>query len=298
MRIVSLIASATETVCALGGEGLLVGRSHECDFPATVRALPICTEPKFDISGSSGEIDRRVKEALRDSVSVYRVFPEMLDALAPDVIVTQAHCDVCAVSLRDVELAASKMVRSRPRVVALMPNALVDVYADIHRVAEAMEVPHRGRELVVAMQERMMLTVPPRRPTIACIEWIDPLMAAGNWMPELVSLAGGDNLFGEAGRHSPFFQWDELLRADPDAIVVLPCGFDIPRTRAEMPTLTAKPGWLDLKAVRNGRVFLGDGNAYFNRPGPRLVDSFEMLAEILHPGQFAFGRVGIEPFES
>ena len=296
MRIVSLIASATETVCALGGEGFLVGRSHECDFPATVRTLPICTEPKFDITGSSGEIDRRVKEALRDSVSVYRVFPEMLDALAPDVIVTQAHCDVCAVSLRDVELAASKMVRSRPRVVALMPNALIDVYADIHRVAEAMEVPHRGRELVVAMQERMKLRDPPRRPTIACIEWIDPLMAAGNWMPELVSLAGGDNLFGKAGRHSPFFEWDDLLRADPDAIVVLPCGFDIPRTRAEMPTLTAKPGWLDLKAVRNGRVFLGDGNAYFNRPGPRLVDSFEMLAEILHPGQFAFGRAGIEPF--
>ena len=296
MRIVSLIASATETVCALGGEGLLVGRSHECDFPATVRTLPICTEPKFDITGSSGEIDRRVKEALRDSVSVYRVFPEMLDALAPDVIVTQAHCDVCAVSLRDVELAASKMVRSRPRVVALMPNALVDVYADIHRVAAAMEMPHRGRELVVAMQERMKLTDPPRRPTIACIEWIDPLMAAGNWMPELVSLAGGDNLFGKAGRHSPFFEWDDLLRADPDAIVVLPCGFDIPRTRAEMPTLTAKPGWLDLKAVRDGRVFLGDGNAFFNRPGPRLVDSFEMLAEILHPGQFAFGRAGIEPF--
>ena len=296
MRIVSLIASATETVCALGGEGFLVGRSHECDFPATVRTLPICTEPKFDITGSSGEIDRRVKEALRDSVSVYRVFPEMLDALAPDVIVTQAHCDVCAVSLRDVELAASKMVRSRPRVVALMPNALVDVYADIHRVAAAMEMPHRGRELVVAMQERMKLTDPPRRPTIACIEWIDPLMAAGNWMPELVSLAGGDNLFGKAGRHSPFFEWDDLLRADPDAIVVLPCGFDIPRTRAEMPTLTAKPGWLDLKAVRDGRVFLGDGNAYFNRPGPRLVDSFEMLAEILHPGQFAFGRAGIEPF--
>ncbi len=298
MRVVSLIASATETVCALGCEQLLVGRSHECDFPESVRALPICTEPKFDTSGSSGEIDRRVKEALRDSVSVYRVFPEMLDALAPDVIVTQAHCDVCAVSLRDVELAASKMVRSRPRVVALMPNALVDVYADIHRVAEALEVPQRGQELVVAMQARMKLPSPSRRPTIACIEWIEPLMAAGNWMPELVSLAGGINLFGEAGRHSPFFQWDDLLRADPDAIVVLPCGFDIPRTRAEMPTLTANPGWRDLNAVRTGRVFLGDGNAYFNRPGPRLVDSFEMLSEILHPGEFALGHAGIEPFKS
>jgi iron complex transport system substrate-binding protein len=132
------------------------------------------------------------------------------------------------------------------------------------------------------------------RPTVACIEWIDPLMAAGNWMPELVALAGGTNLFGEAGAHSPFFTWDDLRRADPDAIVVLPCGFDIPRTRAELPTLTAKPGWADLKAVRTGRVFVGDGNAFLNRPGPRLVESLELLAGVLHPEAFPFGREGIE----
>jgi iron complex transport system substrate-binding protein len=299
MRVVSLIASATETVCALGCEGWLVGRSHECDFPPAVRALPACTEPKFDVSGSSVEIDRRVKDALRESASVYRVFAEVLDELAPDVIVTQAHCDVCAVSLRDVEEAASKMVRSRPRVVALMPNTLADVLDGIRRVADALGVPDRGRRLVADVQARMNAVAErvarqEARPTIACIEWIEPLMAAGNWMPELVAMAGGTNLFGEAGAHSPFFAWDDLRRADPDAIVVLPCGFDIPRTRAELPTLTAKLGWADLTAVRTGRVFVGDGNAFFNRPGPRLVESLELLAGVLHPEVFPLGQEGIE----
>jgi len=298
MRVVSLIASATETVCALGCERLLVGRSHECDFPPSVRHLSVCTEPKFDISGTSAEIDRRVKDVLRDSLSVYRVFADVLDDLAPDVVLTQAHCEVCAVSLRDVEEVAAKMLRSRPRVVSLMPNSLADVFADVQRVADAIEFPAAGRELVANMQSRMRAVserAPAARPTVACVEWIDPLMAAGNWMPELVERAGGRNLFGEAGAHSPYFTWDQLRTADPDVIVVVPCGFDLLRTRSEMPALTAKPDWAELRAVRTGRVYVGDGNAYFNRPGPRLVDSMEMLAHVIHPGVYPYTHTGMEP---
>jgi iron complex transport system substrate-binding protein len=299
MRIVSLISSATEILCALGLGDRLVGRSHECDFPEWVKQLPVCTEPKFDVTGSSADIDRRVKESLRDSLSVYRVFPEVLQKLQPDLIVTQAQCDVCAVSYRDVEAAVCEMVGSRPRIVSLVPNCLADVWTDIRSVAEAAGVSAQGEALVADMQTRMEAISMRanhwgRKPTVACIEWIDPLMAAGNWMPELVAMGGGINLFGEAGKHSPWMSWDDLVRHDPDVIVVMPCGFDLSRTRAEMPSLTRREDWPRLKAVRNGRAFVTDGNAYFNRPGPRLVDALEMLAEAIVPGAFSFGHAGIE----
>src|SRR5262245_21651601 len=236
MRIVSLISSATEIVCALGLGDRLVGRSHECDFPDWVKSLPVCTEPKFDVHGSSAEIDRRVKDTLRDSVSVYRVFADILQQLQPDLIVTQSQCDVCAVSLRDVEAAVCGFVGSQPRIVSLVPNCLADVWADIRRVAEAAGASERGEDLVADMQTRMEMIsnrANPwgRKPTVACVEWIDPLMAAGNWVPELVTMAGGINLFGEAGKHAPWMSWDEMVRQDPDVIVVMPCGFDLARTR-------------------------------------------------------------------
>ena len=219
-RIVSLIASATEIVCALGFEGQLVGRSHECDFPESVRRLPVCTAPKFDVEGSSCEIDQRVKALLRDALSVYRVDEQRLRELEPDVIVTQSQCDVCAVSLRDVERAVCSWLSACPRLVSLQPNALADVWTDIEHVAEALDVRERGDELIRSLQGRMGAIAGrsqslPSRPTVACIEWIDPLMAAGNWMPELVEMAGGVNLFGEAGKHSPWMTWDELVEARP-----------------------------------------------------------------------------------
>jgi iron complex transport system substrate-binding protein len=296
-RIVSLIASATEIVCALGSEDQLVGRSHECDFPPAVRRLPVCTEPKSNVEGSSYQIDERVKAILQESLSVYRVDAEKLRELEPDVIVTQAQCEVCAVSLREVERVVCGWLHACPRLVSLTPNALADVWADIERVAEALDVPDRGTALVRRLQDRMQVIADRARPlsprsTVACVEWIEPLMAAGNWMPELVERAGGVNLFGAAGKHSPWMSWEELRRADPDVILVVPCGFDIDRTRREMPALTAKPEWPGLRAVRAGRVFLGDGNQYFNRPGPRLVESFEILAELLHPDAFHFGHEG------
>jgi iron complex transport system substrate-binding protein len=296
-RVVSLIASATEIVCALGCEDQLVGRSHECDFPPSVQRLPVCTAPKFDVHGTSAEIDRRVKEVLQQALSVYRVEADRLRELRPDVIVTQSHCEVCAVSLRDVEQAVCQWLDHRPVLVSLHPDGLADVWDSVRQVAGALGVPDRGAELLTRLRQRMETITErasrlPARPTVACIEWLDPLMAAGNWMPELVEMAGSVNLFGAAGKHAPWLTWEELCRRDPEVIVVLPCGWDIDRTRQELPVLTGKVEWPGLRAVRGGRVYLTDGNQFFNRPGPRLVESLEILAEVLHPGAFAFGHQG------
>jgi iron complex transport system substrate-binding protein len=291
MRIVSLIASSTEIVCALGQGESLVARSHECDFPSWVKRLPAVTAPKLALDGTSYEIDQRVKAIVQEGLSVYRVDAAALDALAPDVIITQSQCEVCAVSTRDVEEAVCKMVSSHPRIVSLEPNALDDIWRDIARVADALGVAERGRALVAELQARIAAVAArarttATRPTVACIEWVDPLMAAGNWMPTLVELAGGQNLFGEAGRHSPWMTFAELGARDPDVIVILPCGYDVARARQDVPLLERQPGWASLKAVRSGRVIVADGNAYFNRPGPRVVESLEILAELLHPETF------------
>jgi iron complex transport system substrate-binding protein len=296
-RIVSLIASATEIVCALGFERHLVGRSHECDYPESVQRLPVCTEPKFNTEGTSYQIDQRVQAIVRESLSVYRVDGEKLRDLEPDVIVTQAQCEVCAVSLREVERTVCAWLQSCPKLVSLMPNALADVWADIERVAEALDARDTGQELITRLQGLMAAIAAKarecsRRPTVACLEWIEPLMAAGNWTPELVAMAGGVNLFGEAGQHAPWMTWEQLCARDPEVILILPCGFDIARSRREMRLLVQRPEWPRLRAVHEGRVFLCDGNQYFNRPGPRLVESLEILAEVLHPEAFAFGHQG------
>ena len=296
-RIVSLIASATEIVCALGLTDQLVGRSHECDYPPAVKRLPQLTAPKFDVEGGCDEIDRRVKSFAEEALSVYRVDAARLERLQPTHIITQTQCEVCAVSLKDVEAAVCEMVSSRPRIVSLEPNALADVWSDIRRVAEALDISERGDALVSGLRQRME-RIGSRargiagRPTVACVEWIEPLMAAGNWMPELVEMAGGVNLFGAAGRHSPWMTWEELVAKDPDVLFVSPCGFDVARTRDEMHWLTEKAEWNQLRAVRSGRVYLADGNQYFHRPGPRLAESLEILAEMLHPDEFAFGHQG------
>ncbi len=296
-RIVSLIASATEIVCALGFESCLVGRSHECDYPPSVRRLPQLTEPKFNPEGTSREIDQRVKAIVTDALSVYRVDASRLDSVRPTHIITQSQCDVCAVSLRDVEQAVCRITSSNPVIVSLEPNALRDIWADIRKVGRALDAADRADRLIERLKARMDEIAEKahgtdRRPTVACIEWIDPLMAAGNWMPELVEMAGGKNLFGEAGKHSPWMTWEELTLADPDIIVVTPCGFDIRRTGEEIGLLAGRPEWKDLKAVRESRVYIADGNQFFNRPGPRVVESLEIMAEINHPDIFDFGHEG------
>jgi iron complex transport system substrate-binding protein len=296
-RVASLIASATEIVAALGAGNMLVARSHECDYPEDVTELPAVTAPKLDIAKPSGDIDRQVKTLLEQALSVYRVDAEGLRAVAPDIIITQTQCEVCAVSQSDVEAALERWTGKRPRVVSLAPNALADVFADIERVAAALDLRERGTALVDSLRQRIdaiaqRARAAAKRPRVAAIEWIEPLMAAGNWVPELIALAGGENLFGEAGRHSPWMEWRDLVAADPDIILVLPCGFDIARSLREMTALTARAEWNGLRAVRNDKVFVADGNQYFNRPGPRLVDSLEILAELLHPDTFPVRHAG------
>lgn len=296
-RIISLIPSSTEIVHALGFGDQLVGRSHECDFPAGVEQLPFCTAPKFNPDGRSYEIDQRVKAILQESMSVYRIDAELLRELAPDIIITQTQCEVCAVSFKDVEQVCEEWLNTPAEIVSLEPNWLDDVLADIQRVATALGAPERGTTYVAGMRARMDAIAAKtahlrEKPTVACVEWIDPLMAAGNWMPELVEMAGGINLFGEAGIHSPWMTWDDLKAADPDVIVVLPCGYDIAKALSELPALTSRPDWSSLQAVRENQIYVTDGNQYFNRPGPRLVESLEILAEILHPTLFNFGHHG------
>jgi iron complex transport system substrate-binding protein len=298
VRIVSLIASASEIVHSLGLTPYQVGRSHECDFPDEVRRLPVCTTPSFSVDGDSAEIDRRVKERLVNALSVYEVFQDVLESLQPTHIVTQTQCRVCAVSLEDVERALAGSLASRPKLVSLEPNALADIWSDIRRVAAACGVEAKGDEVAQTLQDRMAQIAArakraPRRPRVACIEWHEPLMAAGNWVPELVDLAGGENLFGKAGLHSPWMTWEELAAADPDVIITMPCGFDLERTRREMYWLTDRPEWRKLRAVESGEVYLADGNQYMNRPGPRIVESLQILAEILHPGLFAAKLRGV-----
>lgn len=304
MRVVSLLPAATELVCALGAGGRLVGRSHECDHPSEVRGLPACTGPKFRADGTSYALDERVKALLQEGLSVYRVDAARLDALAPDLILTQDHCRVCAASLEEVEEALRGALGGRPRLVSLSPVSLDDVLDDVVRVGRALEAPERGRSLARELRARMEEVAAAarrakpgdepggRRPTVALIEWLDPLMTAGNWMPTLVEMAGARPFFGRPGEHSPWTSWEAIRDADPDVLVVVPCGFGLERTRRELPALTGRPGWEGLRAVRRDRAFLADGHRYFNRPGPRLVESLEILTEILHPDRFDFGHRG------
>lgn len=291
MRIVSLIASATEMVGVLGLTRCQVGRSHECDHPQEILALPVCTSPSFPVNGDSAEIDRQVKARLTKALSIYEVFDDVLERLQPTHVITQTQCRVCAVSLEDVQRALTGKLTSRPSLIALEPNSLADIWSDLRRVATACGVPGNGDDVVERLQTRIrqlarVAQESHSRPRVACIEWHEPLMAAGNWVPELIALAGAENLFGEAGRHSPWMSWDDLVASDPDVIISMPCGFDLARTRKEMHWLTERPGWHDLRAVRLGNVFLTDGNQYLNRPGPRIVESLQILGEILHPDHF------------
>lgn len=295
-RVVSLLPSITEIVCALGARDHLVGRSHECDFPPGVERLPACTEPKLDVRQPGARIDADVRALVADGLSVYRVDAERLRELAPDLVLTQDQCEVCAASLDDVRGALADWLGRPPVVLSLHPSTLGDTWDDVERVARALGAPERGRALREQLTARIRdieerARALPRR-SLACLEWIDPLMGAGNWMPELVACAGGENTLGAPGEHSPWTSFEALADADPDAIVALPCGFDLPRTRSELAPLVAHPGWKELRAVRDGQVYLTDGNQYFNRPGPRLVESLEILAEILHPDVFAFGHRG------
>jgi iron complex transport system substrate-binding protein len=296
-RIVSLIASATEIVHALGMGEAQVGRSHECDWPPAVLDLPALTRTKFKVQGATcAEIDRSVKGLVTEGLAVYEVDADRLKALAPDVILTQDQCEVCAVSLADVERAVCSWTDCPARIVPLRPHSLADVLSDIQTVADAIGAPHAGAALVSSMTRRLealrQSLIDGPRPRLAFIEWIDPPMSGGHWLPELAEIAGGKSLFGEQGASSPWISWEQVAASDPDVILVAPCGYDIATTRRAMEPLAANPLWNGLRAVREDRVYVADGNAFFNRPGPRLVESAEIMAEVLHPDTCRFGHEG------
>lgn len=351
-RIVSLLASATETIYALGMGRFLVGRSHECDYPPEVERLPVLTGPRIDVSGNSRAIDEQVREVVRRGEPVYWINAELLRLLRPTVIVTQDHCEVCAVSLRDVqqaictwnmpapvsdgnEIAASfadsaspestpnaaatdgathqgaghfpterlavqdteELPSGPPTIVALKPHSLADVWQGMLDIGNALGASEKAEQLVARLKQRMQqvnLVLPRKahRPTVICLEWLDPLMGAGNWMPELVHLAGGVPVLDEAGRPSAYLRYQDLVQADPEVIILIPCGWDMQRSLQEIHVLERLPGWQHLYAVRHRQVFVADGNQYFNRPGPRLAESVEILAEMLHPDRLAFGHRG------
>lgn len=297
LRIVSLLPSATEIVCGLGLRSALVGRSHECDFPHGVETLPVVTRPRAPLSGSSREIDAQVRELARqaqaaDALGVYEIDLNLLRRLAPTHIITQTQCEVCAVSLEEVERAVAALVDFDVRLVSLAPNSLDDIWADIERAADALGRADSGREFVRALQRRIervrddcAAARTGMRPRVVVIEWADPLMTAGHWTMELVELAGGEPLIGAPRGESLRFEWDDLASADPDVIIIAPCGYDLDRTRADAALLSEHPRWGGLRAAQTGRVAVIDGNQYINRPGPRVVESLEIIAEILHPGR-------------
>ncbi len=296
-RVISLIASATEILHGLGAGSLQVARSHECDYPATIHELPQLTRAKFKVHGAtSAEIDRSVKGLLEQGLAVYEVDADRMRGLRPDIILTQDQCEVCAVSLADVEQALCTWTDSRARIVSLRPHTMDDVYTDIEAVAAAIGRPDAGRDLVATMQSRIAdvaRTVEGRmRPKLGFVEWIEPPMSGGHWMPELITIAGGISPFGVPGENSPWITWDDVATADPDILLVAPCGYDIATSLPEMTALRNNPLFMSLRAVREGRVFVADGNAFFNRPGPRLVESAEILAEILHPDVRTYGHLG------
>ena len=291
LRIISCIASATEIVHALGLGRYLVGRSHECDWPPAVRDLPICTRPRFDIYGDSQQIDQRVRDSLRDAGSVYEVLTEVVDSLAPTHILTQTQCKVCAVSLEDVEDSLKLSFQSRPQIVALEPNSLLGIWQDIQRVAVGCGTLDSGEILIqqlhqVINQTATFADTSTTRPTVACIEWPKPIMAAGNWIPELIQLANGTSLLGKAGSYSPTIEFTDLEQANPEVIVIMPCGYDLKKSREEARWLTELPGWSKLQAVQNDRVYITDANQYMTRPGPRIVESLQALTQMLHPQLF------------
>ena len=290
MRVCSLLPSSTEIVCALGMGHLLVGVSHECDFPAEVAALPKLTWSNIKAGLSGAEIDGAVTSTLDGGSGLYGLHVALLDRLAPTVVLTQRLCDVCAVADRQLQDALDAL-SFRPQVIYLEPHTLEDILADIGRVAHVLGCPGRGQRLLAHLRARIE-AVRTRaqagpRPRVFCMEWVDPPYCGGHWMHDLVEIAGAED--GMARRHRPScrVEWQKVIAYAPEVIVVSCCGFDLARGAKEAQLLAHMPGVWELPAVRNGRLFATDGSSYFSRPGPRIVDSLEILAHLLHPRLFS-----------
>lgn len=288
MRIVSLLPSATEIVCALGAGDKIVGVSHECEPPAGSARPPVLTRARIGSARSSAAIDAAVRDVLTNALAVYEIDIDRLRDARPDVIVTQDLCDVCAVSLKEVRAAVADLVDNDVRVVSLHPMRLGDIWTDILRVADAIGSRDAGDRLVADLTATIdriagRTRASPTKQNVLSIEWIDPVMVGGMWMPELIALAGGEPLVTKPGQHAPTLTKEQLSMLNPDVVFITPCGFDVPRTLQELELLPSVLPWDSWRAVAAGRVFIADGNLYFNRPGPSIVDTFKIMTGCMHP---------------
>jgi iron complex transport system substrate-binding protein len=290
-RIVSLLPSATEIVCALGLEDQLVGITHECDYPAAARGKPVLTSSMLGNPDlTSAAINAAISELIGEGHSVgtiYHIDAEVLREARPDLILTQQLCEVCAVSFSEVQRAVAA-VGGSCEVVSLEPTGIEEILRSIEQVGALAGVPKRAAALVDRLRGRLAavraaIGEPKQRSRVWCCEWLDPPFSAGHWVPEQVELAGGEEVFGRAGQPSERMGWEQVFALDPEVIVLLPCGYDLAATRREMTRTAPPPGWKTLQAVRQGRVYAVDGSAYFSRPGPRVVDGVEILAHVLYP---------------
>ena len=299
MRIVSLLPAATEILYAIGAGPEVVGVTHECDFPSEATQKPAVIRPRVDPAAPQEELDRQVRELSERGESIYAVDGELLEDLAPDLIVTQDLCHVCAASSDDLAASLSRLPPSRrPRVVTFTPHMLADVWHGIRLIAEAAGRLDEGNALATRLAKQVAeirdrVAASPGQPRVLCLEWFAPPFFAGHWVPEMVRLAGGKDVLGYEGQPSVAVTWEQILNQRPDLIALMPCGYNLART-VEVWKLACPPaGWSELPAVRNGRVYAVDGNGYFSRPGPRLVEGLALLASLLHPEQFSSNDVGV-----
>ena len=290
-RIVSLVPAGTEIAAGLGLMGQVAGVSHECDFPNEANSRPRVTHCPIHNAGlTSGEIDEWVQRALRQNGTIYTIDEPLLRKLGPDVILTQKLCDVCAVGYGTVARLAETLP-GPPQVVSLEPSSLSDIFDDVRRVADACGVGRCGEKLVIELSDRVEVVRQRAariadRPRCFLMEWVDPPFCAGHWGPELVEIAGGRDSLGRKHQPSAEIQWEAVLDAQPEVIVLALCGYKVDRARRDYELLKTFPGFDSLPAAQNRRIHVVDANAYFSRPGPRIVDSLEMLAGILHPEEF------------
>ena len=288
MRICSLLPSATEIVCALGLDAELVAVTHECDYPAAALAKPHVTRSAIDYTGSSSrEIHTDIRRALHRGSSIYHLNQALLEQLLPDLILTQELCDVCAVSYREVR-GAVRTLPGSPKVLSLEPNTLEAILETIRQVGSVTGRQLQAASVVEGLQTRVSdvtraVAEAPRQPRVLCLEWLDPPMVGGHWVPEMVKCAGGMDGMGKPGEPSFQVSWEQVLVYRPEVVVLMPCGFHLRETVEEAARIPFPHLWHQLPAVQNGQVFAVDGSSYFNRPGPRIVDGLEILAELLHP---------------
>lgn len=291
MRIASFLPSATEIIYALGAGEMLTAVSHECDYPLAAQRKPVVSRARFDHRVmNSAQIDAQVARAIRAGESLYTIDLDVLRQANPELLVTQELCDVCAVTGNQLA-AALRATNAAPEILTLTPKNLQGIFENILAVGEALGLRERAERLVAELQGRVdRVAVAAQRatsrPRVFCLEWLDPPYASGHWVPELVELAGGDDPLGRKGADSVRIRWEQVVEAAPEILVVLACGFDVARALREMPTLQRQPGWDDLPAVRQERVYVAHGSAYFSRPGPRVVDGLEILAHLVHPELF------------